>query len=97
MVAAFAAAEARLNDAALAHLSNATATIGGVSLDVIFRNGYGEAMGFIGGGSPQIACASAKVAGVAKGAAVSVDGTAYLVAEINPDGTGITVLKLEAV
>jgi hypothetical protein len=37
------------------------------------------------------------VAGVTKGTAVSVNGAAYLVAEIDPDGTGITVLKLEAV
>lgn len=97
MTAPFAAIEARINTAALAQLSNATATIGAVSFDVIFRNSYGEALGFIGGGSPQIACASARVSGVAKNTAVSVDGVAYLVAEIDPDGTGITVLKLEAV
>lgn len=97
MPAPFAAMEARINAVALAALANATATISGVEFDVIFRNSYGEVLGFIGGGSPQIACASADVSGVAKGWAVSVDGISYIIAEIDPDGTGITVLKLEAV
>lgn len=97
MSAPFAAMESRINAVALAALANATATIGGVAFDVVFRNSYGEALGFIGGGSPQIACASTDVSGVAKNTAVSVNGASYLVAEIDPDGTGITVLKLEAV
>ena len=95
MVARFAAMESRINAVALASFANATATIGGVEIDGIFRNGYGEAMGFIGGSNPQITCASADVAGVAEGATVTIGGTGYTVAETHPDGTGITVLKLE--
>lgn len=97
MPAPFAAIQSRINAVALASFANATAVIGGVAIDVIFRNSYGEALGFIGGGNPQIACASTDVSSIARGAAVSVDGVSYLVAEIDPDGTGITVLKLEAV
>lgn len=98
MPAPFAALEARLNAAAIAQLSNAVATIGAASVSGVFDSAYGESLnGMVAGFVPAFTCASADVAGVAKNTAVSVNGVSYLVEEINPDGTGITVLKLEAV
>lgn len=98
MSAAFAAAESRLNMAVLARLSNATAVIGGVGLDVIFRSGYAESLGIIGGSEPLMICASADVAGIAEGQALTVSGTNFTVAAIEHDSifkTGLATLRLE--
>lgn len=46
---------------------------------------------------PIFICETANVAGVAKGDALSVDGTDYLVVEPQPDGTGEMTLVLEEV
>lgn len=97
MTTSFAAKEARINAAALACFANATATIGGAAIDVIFKSGYAEALGYIGGSSPQIQCASSDVSSVTAGSSISIGGVNYTVAEIHHDGTGITVIKLEAV
>jgi hypothetical protein len=70
------------------------ATVGGTVISVIFDDEYGEALG-VSGTSPAIWCKSSDVAAVAVGAAVTVGGGSYTVAGIEPDGTGVTVLRLQ--
>jgi hypothetical protein len=76
-------------------------TVGGVSVRAIFDSAHAfVAVGEAGMASsrPQIMLASAALSGSVVGQAVTVDGQAgtFTVAEEQPDGTGITVLILEA-
>lgn len=62
----------------------------------IFDAGYLEAAGGqVQTVGPALTMRSADVAGVAMFGAVSVGTTAYRVVGIEPDGTGVTVLRLE--
>lgn len=71
-------------------------TIGGVAARALFDNGY--ASGFdIAGSAPSIALLSTAAPAAALGDAVSVGGVAYTVAGIEPDGAGVTVLRLQEV
>lgn len=71
-----------------------SATVAGTVISVMFDAEYGEALG-VSGTSPAIWCKSSDVAAVAVGAAVTVGGGSYTVAGIEPDGTGVTVLRLQ--
>lgn len=96
MPAPFAALESRVNSAVIARLSNAMATIGGVDIAVIFDNGY-AAFDMISGSKPAIKALASDVAAVSEGTALKVNAVDYTVSEIHPDGTGLTVLLLDAV
>lgn len=75
----------------------ALATIGSENISGRFKKVYAEAFG-MGGSRPVFAGASSDLAGVAVAAALTIDGVAYAVAEIdtNPPGQpGMTALKLE--
>ena len=50
--------------------------------------------GLVGDTGPVALCRSADVAAVAWASGITVDGTAYTVATIAPDGTGVTTLSL---
>ncbi len=73
------------------------ATIGAATVRGIFDAAFAESLGFVGGASPQLLCASADVSSVVEGTAITISGLGYTVAEIHPDGTGVTVIKLESV
>lgn len=95
MTSPFAALQADVNAAVVAHLANATADFGGgVVVDGLFSNAYIDAFG-MAGSRPQIDVLTSALTGIAAGAALSVGGVAYTVAEIHPDGTGMTRLLLE--
>ena len=48
------------------------------------------------GSGPQIQCRTSDLpSGAAQGDAVSIDGTGYVAVEIKPDGTGMTVVRLQ--
>lgn len=96
MTAPLAAIENATVANAFAALANAEAIIGGVVVSGVFDADFAETLGFVGGASPQLLCASADVASVVEGAAVTINAISYTVAEIHPDGTGVTVLKLES-
>lgn len=68
-------------------------TIAGRPVRAIFDAAYADVLG-VAGSAPVLTCASADVASVARGAAVRVRGAAFTVANIQPDGTGVTVLVL---
>lgn len=72
------------------------AVIGGDTVRAIFDNAYQDVL-FAAGTAPALHCATADVANVDRGDSVDIEGDAYTVAEIKPDGTGMSVLILEAV
>lgn len=76
-----------------------SATVGGNAVDGIFDNEYvavdldGVEVESLG---PVLQCATSDVPGVAQGDAVIVNAVNYTVAEVRPDGTGMTLLRLRA-
>lgn len=71
------------------------ATVGGVSLTGIFDNAYADPFGMVAATSPVLLAADSDVAAAEIGDLVSVGGGTYAVAEIQPDGTGMTRLMLK--
>ena len=47
--------------------------------------------------APQFQCATSDVSSADKGDAITVNSVGYTVAEVHPDGTGVTTLILERV
>lgn len=93
----FAALQAQLNSAVIEHLSTATADFGAAgTVDGIFRKEYAESFGMVAGSVPVFESASSAFPVLSRGQGVSILGVSYLVAEIRPDGTGMTTLILEA-
>lgn len=94
----FAAIETALN-AMPSVLSNATARIAGVFVDGVFAAEYVNRVGIASDG-PAFTCRTSDLpAGVAYGTAVVVSykylTSSYLVAEVQADGAGVTVLLLK--
>jgi hypothetical protein len=71
------------------------ATVGGVAVNGIFDNDYAVAMGFAAGTSPVLLVASASVLSASVGTAVTLGAVSYTVAAVEPDGTGVTLLRLQ--
>lgn len=69
-------------------------TIGGVSVQAVFRNEASDAL-LAAGTQPVLTVKSSDVASTARGTAVVVNGTNYTVAKIEPDGTGFSRVILE--
>jgi len=96
MTAPFAAIEARINAAVVTHLANATADFGGgVVVDGIYDADYGDPLGLVAGATKVLMIQSASVPGAAVGQSVTIGGTSYSIASVEPDGTGITRLRLK--
>ena len=77
-----------------------TATVGGVEVMVIFDAAYEAAnVGsmVMASTQPAITLATVKVPASAVGQTVVVAGKSYTIAAHEPDGTGISVLYIEAV
>ena len=73
------------------------ATLGGNAVTGIFDAAYIEPLGnLVEGASPVFSLPTASAAGAAHGTALVIGATTYKVQGIEPDGTGITVLRLEA-
>jgi hypothetical protein len=72
------------------------ATVGGASVQVIFDNAYAATLGFTTGTTPVILCAAADVPAVAQGDAVTVADGSYTVSAVEPDGTGMVLLRLDS-
>lgn len=74
------------------------ATIGGVAVRGIFDSGYAlAAVGGVGlsAAQPSLTVPTARLPADPVGAPVAVAGAAYVVAEHQPDGTGVSLLLLE--
>lgn len=70
------------------------ATVKGTAVTGIFDASYTEEFGMAGTG-PVLRIASADVPTVAQGDAVAVGSANYTVAAVEPDGTGVTLLRLQ--
>ena len=94
---AFAALEASVNNAVMAHLSNAAATLNGVEVAGMFDNSYhaGDIGIGIASTQPAFTTLTAHVVGEAVGQLLVIHGTSYYVAAHEPDGTGMSLLLLE--
>lgn len=98
MSAPFAALEARVNTACMAALANAEATLpSAVVVSGIFDNAavaggtFDVAPGFI----RRFIGLSASLSALTIGQSLTIGGVAYAIAEIEPDGTGLTSLSLK--
>ena len=96
-MSAFAAIEAATVTATVAALANCTVTIGAVSgISAVFDNGYANAFMDVAGSQPSLLLPASSVGSAAVGSAITVGSTSYTIAEIQPDGTGMTRLVLES-
>lgn len=93
MAAPFAAIETATAANAVAALANVSAVVDGVTVNGIFDNAYGDALG-IAGSVPMLSCASDEI-DAARGDAVTIGATSYTVTNVEPDGTGMTRLTLQ--
>lgn len=94
MTASFSALEERVNAAVGSHLSNATATIGGGTVDGLFSNGFVDSFG-LSNSAKAFTCPSSAIPNLAYGDSVTINAVVYTVAETHPDGTGMTRVLLK--
>lgn len=72
-----------------------TGTLAGVSVTGIFDNGYFEPFGEVEGRQPTFVLPTASASSVAQGQSLVIGAATYKVRGVEPDGTGVTVLRLE--
>lgn len=70
------------------------ATIGASTVRVIFDAAYADPLG-MSGSSPVALAISSDVSTVAQGESIAIAGVGYTVVSIEPDGTGVTRLRLQ--
>ena len=66
---------------------------GALPINVIFEQNYTDPLG-VATLSPAALCKSADVPHASAGSSFTVEGTDYRITAIEPDGTGVTVLRL---
>jgi hypothetical protein len=71
------------------------AVVGGVTVVGIFDNYYAELMGITAGSSPTLIAKAADCSDAAVGNAVTVGTVGFTVASVEPDGSGLVVLRLK--
>jgi hypothetical protein len=93
----FLAAQDRANASVLRHLANARVLIAGVEVDGIFKNpSQNVALGLGAADSrPSVTVASSAVPENPVDSSIDIDGAPYIIASHEPDGTGLTVLRVE--
>jgi hypothetical protein len=102
MPSPFKALEARVNSAVLSRLANADATAVTqygelVGFSVIFDNGYADLIsGLAEGTQPSCQARSADVSGLVHGSSVFIGSDEWRVVGVEPDGTGMSTLRLRA-
>ncbi len=67
---------------------------GSATVNGIFDNQYFEGMNFQGS-APVFMCRTADVASAAHGQTLAVGADTYKIVGVEPDGTGITLMRLE--
>lgn len=71
------------------------AVVGGVTVRGIFDNDFLTALGVAAGSGPVLLLPTASVGSAVQGGAVTVAAVSYTIASIEPDGTGMTLLRLQ--
>lgn len=82
----------------LADFAATSCTVGGVAVRAIFDSDYslgGAGLSGMSSSQPTLTLATASIAADPVGLAVLVNGASYLVAAHEPDGTGLSLLRLE--
>jgi hypothetical protein len=72
-----------------------TATLAGVTVTGIFDASYYEALSDVQGRQPVFSLPTSSAPSAAHGQALVIGARTYKVRGVEPDGTGITVLRLE--
>lgn len=93
----FASLEARLNAVTLKKTANATALINGVEVDGVFSNGYEQVAFGVGMAdtNPTFRLPTDAVPADPVDTTIAIDGVGYIIKAHEPDGTGMTILRLE--
>lgn len=71
------------------------ATVGGVACRGVFDSAYADALGIAAGTQPVLTIKTSAAPTVAQGQTVTLSHGRYIVAAVEPDGTGMTRLRLE--
>lgn len=71
------------------------ATVDGVACRGIFDSDYGDPLGLVAGQRLVFTTIASTVTSAVVGDSVSIGGQIYLIAEVQPDGTGLVRLVLE--
>lgn len=72
-------------------------TTDGVSVRGFFSAPLKDAFGMLAGIDPLLTCLSSEVTLSLRGKILIINGINYTIREIDPDGYGLSILKLEAV
>jgi hypothetical protein len=93
----FLTAQNRVNASVLRHLANARVLIAGVVVDGIFKNpSLDVALGMGAADTrPSVTVASSAVPEHPVDSVIDIDGAPYIISAHDPDGTGLTVLRVE--
>lgn len=67
----------------------------GATINGVLDAEYLEPMGRVQASTPVFACATADVASATHGQTLTIGATVYKIVGVEPDGTGMTVLRLE--
>lgn len=70
-------------------------TIAGVAQVGIFDKAYQQQFGMVAGAEPLLVIKDSALGSGVEGSTVVVRSTSYTIASIEPDGTGVTALRLE--
>lgn len=71
------------------------ATLGAATVPVIFDNAFSDALGIVSSTQPVALGTTADLAAATVGSTITINAVAYTIAEIQPDGTGLTRLMLK--
>jgi len=71
------------------------ATVGGSAVRGIFDNDFLTSLGVTAGTGPVLLLPTASVGSAAQGDAVVVASVSYTITSLEPDGTGLTLLRLQ--
>jgi hypothetical protein len=72
-----------------------SATVGGVAVTGIFDKAFLETLGIVGNSSPVLLILSSAAPSAAVGDTVVVGSVSYTIGDVEPDGTGMTTLRLK--
>jgi hypothetical protein len=96
MPAPFAAIENLVNQRAVGMLANAEADFGGgLIVSGVFDASPVQLFDVVDAVRPQFRCLASLVATVTEGDSVTINAVSYKVANVDPDGTGMTTLVLK--
>lgn len=74
-----------------------SAAIGSRTISVVLDHQYMVGLGVVEGSNPIALCKDADVVGVLHGDSITIDSIVYTVREVQPDGSGMTLLQLRKV